>query len=111
METKYFNEFEPITISVVNQVVYNDIIEGFIYWVMDIKDVNYKRFVASEGMALKWKMRMFHYGENKVVEDYVWSRYDAVIDLNSLIGKVEEIPVEQYEKETSHCCLGLANLR
>lgn len=31
METKYFNEFEPITISVVNQVVYNDIDEGFQY--------------------------------------------------------------------------------
>ena len=31
METKYFNEFEPIQVSVVNQVVYNDIIAGFIY--------------------------------------------------------------------------------
>jgi hypothetical protein len=31
METKYFNEFEPITISVVDQVVYNDIDEGFQY--------------------------------------------------------------------------------
>ena len=31
METKYFNEFEPITISVVNKVVNNDIIAGFIY--------------------------------------------------------------------------------
>ena len=31
METKYFNEFEPITISVVNQVVCNDITAGFIY--------------------------------------------------------------------------------
>lgn len=31
MGTKYFNEFEPITISVVNQVVYNDIDEGFQY--------------------------------------------------------------------------------
>lgn len=78
---------------------------------MEIMDVNYKRFVANEGMALKWKMRMFHYGENKVVEDYVWSRYDAVIDLNSLIGKVEEIPIKQYEKETSHCCVELGGFR
>jgi hypothetical protein len=31
METKYFNEFESITINVVNQVVYNDIDEGFQY--------------------------------------------------------------------------------
>lgn len=31
METKYFNEFEPIQVSVVNQVVYNDIDEGFQY--------------------------------------------------------------------------------
>ena len=31
METKYFNEFEPIQVSVVNQVVYDDIDDGFRY--------------------------------------------------------------------------------
>lgn len=31
METKYFNEFEPIQISVVNQVIYGQIDDGFKY--------------------------------------------------------------------------------
>ena len=32
METKYFSEFEPIEVNVENQVVYEDINDGFIYW-------------------------------------------------------------------------------
>ena len=31
MEAKFFSEYEPIQVSVVNQVVYNDITAGFIY--------------------------------------------------------------------------------
>lgn len=31
MEAKFFNEFEPIQVSVVSEVEYNDIVEGFIY--------------------------------------------------------------------------------
>lgn len=31
MEAKFFNEYEPITISVVNSVEYDDILKGFIY--------------------------------------------------------------------------------
>ena len=31
MEAKYFSEYEPIQVSVVNQVEYNDIVAGFIY--------------------------------------------------------------------------------
>lgn len=31
MEAKFFNEYEPILVSVVSEVVYNDIVAGFIY--------------------------------------------------------------------------------
>ena len=31
METKYFNEFEPIKVGVVKEVEYYDILAGFIY--------------------------------------------------------------------------------
>ena len=31
MEAKFFNEFEPIQVSVVTSVEYNDIVAGFIY--------------------------------------------------------------------------------
>lgn len=31
MEAKFFSEFEPIQVSVVNEVEYDDIVSGFIY--------------------------------------------------------------------------------
>ena len=31
MEAKFFSEYEPIQVNVVSEVVYNDIVEGFIY--------------------------------------------------------------------------------
>lgn len=72
---------------------------------MEVKKVNFKRFIASEGMALKWKTKLFDYSKKEVVEDYMWSSHDAVIDTNSLIGEVEEIPYSQYEEETKFCGL------
>ena len=77
---------------------------------MEIKDVNYKRFVASEGMALKWKVKSWDYREQKATEGFVWSPYEALIDLNSIIGEVEEIPFSQYKEETKHCCVELGRL-
>ena len=67
---------------------------------MEVKDVNFKRFIADEGMALKWKVKSWDYRENKATEGYMYSPYDAVIDINSVIGNVEEITREQYEEET-----------
>lgn len=31
MEAKFFNEYEPIQVNVVSEVVYNDIVAEFIY--------------------------------------------------------------------------------
>lgn len=31
MEAKFFSEFEPIQVSVVSEVEYNDIVAGFVY--------------------------------------------------------------------------------
>ena len=31
MEAKFFNEYEPIQVSVVNEVEYDNIVSGFIY--------------------------------------------------------------------------------
>lgn len=67
---------------------------------MEVKDVNFKRFIADEGMALKWKVKSWDYRENKAMEGYMYSPYEALIDINSVIGNVEEITREQYEEET-----------
>jgi hypothetical protein len=31
MEANFFNEYEPIQVSVVSEIEYNDIVAGFIY--------------------------------------------------------------------------------
>ena len=111
MEAKFFSEYEPIQVSVVSEVVYNDIVAGFIYWIMEVKDVNFKRVVASKGMALKWKVNSWDYWKQEATEGVIWSPYDAVIDFNNIIGEVEEIPFSQYEEETKHCCLGWGGIR
>ena len=73
---------------------------------MESKDVNFKKFIADEGMALKWKIKLWDYQKNEVVEEYFWSPYEALIDINTLIGQVEEIPYEQYVEETKLCAFG-----
>ena len=78
---------------------------------MEVKDVNLKRFVVSDGMALKWKVKSWDYFKQEAKEGFILSPYDALIDINSIIGKVEEIPFSQYEEETKHCCLGWSEIR
>ena len=70
---------------------------------MEVKETNFKRFIASEGMALKWKQECYNYHDKKPEEGFMWSAYDAIIDMNNLIGEVEEIPYSQYEEETKSC--------
>lgn len=78
---------------------------------MEVKDVNFKRFVASEGMALKWKVNSWDYCKQEATEGFIWSPYDAVIDLNEIVGEVEEIPFPQYKEETKHFCIDLGRVR
>ena len=70
---------------------------------MEFKDVNFKRVVASKGMALKWKEFCYDYQKKEMVESERWAEKDAFIDENNLIGEVEEIPYSQYMEETKHC--------
>lgn len=62
-------------------------------------------------MALKWKVKAWDYCKQEATEGFIWSPYDAVIDLNEIVGEVEEIPSSQYKEETKHCCLGWGGLR
>lgn len=74
-------------------------------------EVKFKRFVASKGMALKWKVKSWDYCKQEATEGFVWSPYEALIDLNDVVGEVEEIPFSQYKEETKHCCIGWGGLR
>lgn len=78
---------------------------------MEVKDANFKRFVPSKGMALKWKDISWDYCEQKETEGFHWSPYEALIDLNNIIGEVEEIPFSQYKEETKHCCIDWGGIR
>ena len=71
---------------------------------MEVKEVNLKRFIPSEGMVLKWKERFWNHTEKKFQDSNMWSINSLPIDLNNLVGEVEEITMEQYEEETRICC-------
>lgn len=75
---------------------------------MEVKDVNFKRFIADEGMALKWREKSWNYKDNNVCDFPRWSPYCAIIDINNIVGDVEEITMEQYDEETKNCCVGFA---
>lgn len=60
---------------------------------MEVKETNYKRFIAGEGKALKW------IEINELYNNFVrYSPYEEVIDVNNILGEVEEITHEEYEE-------------
>lgn len=77
-------------------------------FIMEVKDVNLKRFTAGEGMALKWKELSWDSQLNKMTEGYRWSPKEVFIDINHVLGEVEEIPFIQYKEETKYCCCDYA---
>ena len=81
---------------------------------MRTKEVNFKRYYPSEGKALKITQRVYNYctqkEENRVLYTYAEG---ALVDENSLVVPVEEVPLEEYEKwYNANCCyLGMSGLR
>lgn len=72
---------------------------------MEVKEVNYKRFVPSEGMALKWKTREYNIFEEKISEQVRRVPHEMTIDTNTLIGEVEEITMEEYKASATVYCM------
>ena len=70
------------------------------FYLMEIREVNFKRFIASEGKALKWSENYWdEFGGVWQIVTHVSSR-DAMIDVNSVVGEVKEISYEEYTEET-----------
>ena len=78
---------------------------------MEKKKVKFVRYISSEGMSLRWNERCYDYREKKIMEGVKWAEKVALVDVNALIGEVEEIPFSQYKEETKHCCLGWGGIR
>ena len=60
---------------------------------MEVRDTNFKKFIASEGMALKWEEERWNYLQKCYEVSETYSPYEALIDLNSVIGEVTEVPI------------------
>lgn len=66
--------------------------------IMEIRETNYKRFIASDGKALRWKEKSWNY-QNKCEEDReYYSDHEALIDESRLVEKVVEVPYSEYIK-------------
>lgn len=72
---------------------------------MEVKEVNYKRFVPSEGMVLKWTTREYNIFSLRVEEVTKRVPHEMTIDINTLIGEVEEITMEEYKESATSYCL------
>lgn len=72
---------------------------------MEVKEVNYKRFIPSEGMALKWTTKEYNIFSEKVEELTRRVPHEMTIDVNTLIGEVEEITMEEYKSSATAYCM------
>ncbi len=60
---------------------------------MEKIEVKYYKFIPGEGKSLKWVERDL---DGKELKRY--SPYIAVIDVNSIVGEVKEVDIEEYYK-------------
>lgn len=65
---------------------------------MEVRETNFKKFIASEGMALKWYEERWNYLHKRYEVSETYSPHEALIDLNSVTGEVEEVPMAEYEE-------------
>lgn len=72
---------------------------------MEVKEVNFKRFVPSEGMALRWTTKEYNVFSERIEEQTRSVPHEMTIDVNTLIGEVEEITMEEYKSSATAYCL------
>lgn len=60
---------------------------------MEKIEVKYYKFIPGEGKSIKWVEKDLDGRELKRYSPYI-----AVIDVNSIVGEVEEVDIEEYNK-------------
>ena len=64
---------------------------------MERKKCKFVRYTASEGKALKWKIRDYNCAKREFSTYLMSAPKTALIDELELVGEVEEISMEEYE--------------
>ena len=77
---------------------------------MEIKDTNFKKVIASEGMAVKWYENRWNHLHKRYEVSESYSPYDALIDMNEVVGEVTEVPMSEYNEWAKDKCYGLPPL-
>ena len=77
---------------------------------MEIKDVKFKKYIPSEGMALKIKRRCS--GCSGIYEWVSYSNTYVIMDEDDLLSPVEEVDIQEYDKwiKENGCRLGVGSL-
>lgn len=63
---------------------------------MKTEKLTMMRFTAEDGKSLQWTQKVYSFVEHKIVEELQFAERTAVIALEDLVGKVEEIPLMTY---------------
>lgn len=65
---------------------------------MKTEKLTMMRFTAEDGKSLQWTQKVYSCAEHKIVEELQFAERTAVIALEDLVGKVEEIPLMTYRE-------------
>lgn len=65
---------------------------------MKTEKLTMMRFTAEDGKSLQWVQKTYSFTEHKIVEELQFAERTAVIALEDLVGKVEEIPFMTYRE-------------
>ena len=74
---------------------------------MEVRDTKFKKFIAAEGMALKWNEERWNFLHKRYEVSETYSPYEALIDVNGVIGEVTEVPITEYEEWAKDKVYGL----
>lgn len=73
---------------------------------MEVQKIELVRYTASEGMSLQWKQKIWSFTEHKEVVETMFAEKVSIIDTGALVGEVEEVPFEHYQKwHEKHACV------
>ena len=74
---------------------------------MEIRDTNFKKVKATDGMAIKWKEERWNYLHGCYEVSEAYSPNDALVDMNSIVGEITEVPMSEYEEWVKDKCYSL----
>ena len=73
---------------------------------MEIKEVNFKRYIPAEGKALKFVVSRYNFHTNEMERATIYSNCPVTIDINDA-SDIEEVSIEEYNEYVRNNSVGV----